>query len=128
MASAELAVHEQITRAFIEADPTALDINRPTPRTSDGAGGKVPGPVTVVAVGRIFRLLPQSRNSSEVTSQSAAGQLDHPRFVILSTNDFRFEKHDWFEWKGFEWKVSSVHMVPEYESKADVVRGRRLDG
>lgn len=126
ISTAERAVQEQITRDFIAADPEDLDIWRTSPSVPDGAGGKVEGPSVLIASEQTCRLLPQSRNSTQVTSQTAAGNLDSPRFVVMTTSDFVFEHGDFFTWKGFEWLVDSVHEVPEYESKADVHRGKRV--
>jgi hypothetical protein len=126
ISTAERAVQEQATRDFIAADPEQLEIWRTSPTVSDGAGGKVEGTAFVVAPDQVCRLLPQSRNSTQVTSQTAAGNLDSPRFVVMTTSEFAFEHGDFFIWKGFEWLVDSVHEVPEYESKADVHRGRKV--
>jgi len=128
MNTVELAIHEAITDEFVAADVVLLDIWRVTPKISDGAGGKLNGPDMLVASERPCRMLPQSRNSSEVTTQTAAGTMDNPRYVILTLSDFRFVLGDHFIWNGYRWEVSSVHDMPRYESKADVIRKERLDG
>lgn len=124
MSTLELRLQEAITDAFIAADPVLLDIYRPQ-RVGDGAGGRVDGPAARVASGA-FRIIPQSRNSTETVATTAAGSHETPRYVIMCNNDFAFERGDYFTWRGFEYTVSAVHEFPAYESKADIVRGKKV--
>jgi len=120
----EQRLQEEITDAFVAADPVELQIYRPR-RVSDGAGGRVDAGEELAA-DRVCRLIPQSRNSTDQLATTAAGTHETPRYVVMTNNDFAFLKGDHFAWRGYDYEVSSVHEFPAYESKADVVRGKKL--
>ena len=116
----EMEMQLQITEKFIAADASQVTMLRST-RVSDGAGGTVSqdeAPVTVDPV--TVRMIPRSDRTSELVL--ADGRVLRPEFAVLAMPDVDIQRYDEFLWNGVRWQVASVHELPVYEKKGDVVR------
>ena len=115
----ELEIQIAATEAFIAQDPQDLDIWRQDESVSDGAGGQVKIEPFLVASG-FFRLIPQQDKVPIV--QTFNGTKEDPKLVIMGLPGIDFRRGDYFNWRGYRWEVVAGHALPDYESKADVVR------
>lgn len=123
MNEAELAMHDTLTRAFILADPTEVELFRAT-RTSDGAGGWVQGNPDDPINAQTFRLVPQSDEVPELVTSD--GTRAKPKFIIVGPSDCDMQRYDQFFWNDAWWEIAQIHTKPVYEVKGDVVpRGSR---
>lgn len=118
ISDAEMAVQLRITRQFIDADATEIEITPRIARESDGAGGwrNIPGsPLAPISV----RLVPQSDAVPE--SASPEGTRPLPEMVLVAMPGVDIQRYDTFEWSDKVWKITHVHDKPPYAFKADVV-------
>jgi len=110
------------TLAFINADPSVVDIWRDL-YISDGAGGKKrSGSPTAVHAGKIVRMVPQGADNatSNPVTQTTNGELDRPDFVLIGEPGLLLQRKDYFNYAGETYEVFSIRRSPAYETKADV--------
>jgi hypothetical protein len=115
----EYEIQVLATEAFIAQDPQLLDVWRQDESVSDGAGGRVKTEPFRVASGT-FRLIPQQ--DKVPTVQTFNGTNADPKLVIMGLPGIDFQRGDYFTWRGYRWEIVAGHDLPNYESKADVIR------
>ena len=117
----ELSVNRKNTKAFIDADPVIVALERRL-RQSDGEGGwtraEEPEPIDP----QVFRLIPQS--DTMPTIQTVDGFQRTPGFVLLGVYDANMQNGDYFSIDGTEYQIVSpvrpLHTERAYERKGDV--------
>lgn len=114
--AAELRAQRRNTRAFIDADPFTLRLQRVGQLTPDGAGGyeRPRGGATLPV--QIVKMIPVQNGLLRRTNEGEEVVTTH---VVVGMPDLDIERGDWF-WIGGE-KIEVSFLYPEngYERRAE---------
>lgn len=112
----ELKAQQRITRAFIDADPVIVVLERRT-RVPDGAGGFTSSPVTQIP--QRFRLIPQEDGATARTT--AEGETATPEFMLMGETGCNMRRYDEFALNGTRFQVVYID-DRQHEIKGEVIR------
>lgn len=120
----ELDYQRRNTKAFIDADPISLTLQKQNRVSLSDGGYRVDDPTPRAP--QTFRMIPQSDVMPVV--QTPDGHQLTPSYVLLGTHDCLMERWDKFTFNGVEFQIVSPIrpdfrlVINAYERKADVAR------
>jgi len=115
--TSEFDAQVALTKEFINADSSSIDITRRTKTITDD-GGYI-WDTGVVGAAQNARILLSTDNSQVFASD---GTLINSELVVLGMPDFDVVVGDTFSWDAKLWQVVSVDSKPAYLRKAEAVR------
>jgi len=114
------AEHLAATQMFIDANPNSFVLTR-TARTSDGAGGFLPGTATVKTP-QTMRLVGLGQLSASAERVSADGRIVRATFALVGMPNADVQVGDTFPFEGKTHEVLFVSKHPEWRVRAEVLR------
>jgi len=113
----EIDIMRAQTKAFIDADPKTILLNRLV-KTPNGSGGFVSNWLPLMD-NQVLRLIPQHGNMSP-TRETLDGQAVQPDYVLLGEWNADIKRWDAFTDGGRRYMVLFVHEKATYEKKGEV--------
>lgn len=119
--TAEYATQVRLTQAFIDTDPEVIVVTRrervrnPDTGALEWVDGVPQDPQTV-------RLMEYNTVGQVHVVTTPGGEAAMPDLYLMALPDANIREGDVFDWKGLDWKVDHIHMKPDYEMWADVIR------
>ena len=114
------ADHIAATQMFIDANANSFVLTR-TGRTSDGAGGFLPGSTTTLSA-QTMRLVGLSQLSASAERVSTDGHIVRATFALIALPSADVAVGDTFTFEGKVHEVLFVSTHPEWRKRAEVFR------
>lgn len=116
--TAETDAQRRQTKAFIDAEPTDIRLQR-AELTPNGAGGTRIGAASPLPP-QTVRLLIPTITSGQGERQLLDGEAVAIDYVLLGEWDADVKRGDWFYLNGVKYEIVSTRPTSDYEIKAEV--------
>ena len=114
----ETRMHRRLLAAFLDADPVAIELQRPNLVHTAG-GGLVKGE-SVTLPAQQFRLVPFKKRLTQQTRDTPDGNIINLPYVLLGEHDADVQPGDYFEYENQMYDVISIEPNTAYRVAANV--------
>lgn len=115
----ETRMQRRLLKAFLDAEPADIELQRPTFVKTPAGGLKATVPAKTLSKQR-FRLVPFKKRMTKITRDTPDGNIINLEYVLIGHHDADVKPGDYFEWNNQMYDVVSLEPRDDYRIAANI--------